>query len=214
MIWKNVSGEGLCSCKSGQHKPKLIVLTGGPGAGKTAILELARREFCEHVGVLPESAGIVFGGGFWRIKTDSARKAAQRAIFNVQKETESIVRSDSRWALGLCDRGSLDGLAYWPETEESYWRELKTSLKAEYENYEAVVHLRTPSTEMGYNQKNHLRIETAQEALEIDRRIASVWKEHPRYEQVSSAAHFLDKAKFAIELVRSHIPACCSGGEP
>jgi len=39
----------------------LVVLTGGPGAGKTAFLEIARRNFCEHIAVLPEAASIVFG---------------------------------------------------------------------------------------------------------------------------------------------------------
>jgi len=41
-------------------------VTGGPGAGKTAVLGLIRKSFCEHVRVLSESAGIVFGGGFPR----------------------------------------------------------------------------------------------------------------------------------------------------
>ncbi len=31
-----------------------MVLTGGPGAGKTAILELVRRTLCPHVALLPE----------------------------------------------------------------------------------------------------------------------------------------------------------------
>ncbi|MBL0889768.1 MAG: hypothetical protein IBJ19_04065 [Gemmatimonadaceae bacterium] len=38
-----------------------MVLTGGPGAGKSAVLELARLFFCDHVRRLPEAAGIVFG---------------------------------------------------------------------------------------------------------------------------------------------------------
>jgi predicted ATPase len=57
----------------------LVVLTGGPGAGKTALLEIARRNFCEHIAVLPEAVSIVFGGGFWRKETAPARRAAQRA---------------------------------------------------------------------------------------------------------------------------------------
>jgi uncharacterized protein (DUF2249 family) len=48
------------------HLRRRIVLTGGPGAGKTAVLELFRAAVCEHVNVLPEAAGIVFGGGFPR----------------------------------------------------------------------------------------------------------------------------------------------------
>lgn len=46
------------------HERRRIVLTGGPGAGKTALLELIRQSFCSHVTVLPEAASIVFGGGW------------------------------------------------------------------------------------------------------------------------------------------------------
>ena len=48
-------------------RPALRRAHGGrPGAGKTAVLELIQRSFCGHVRVLPESAGILFGGGFPR----------------------------------------------------------------------------------------------------------------------------------------------------
>lgn len=50
-----------CDCGD-RHVPRRVVLTGGPGAGKTAVLELIRLFFCEHVKTLPEAAGIVFGG--------------------------------------------------------------------------------------------------------------------------------------------------------
>jgi predicted ATPase len=51
-----------CACGR-QHDVRRIVLTGGPGAGKTAVLELVRQEFCARQSVA-EAAGIVFGGGF------------------------------------------------------------------------------------------------------------------------------------------------------
>ncbi len=54
-----------CACES-PHQGKRIALTGGPGAGKTAVLELLRKYFCKHVRVLPEAASILFGGGFPR----------------------------------------------------------------------------------------------------------------------------------------------------
>ena len=54
-----------CDCNAA-HTTRRIVLTGGPGAGKTAVLELIRQAFCVHVRVLSEAAGIVFGGGFPR----------------------------------------------------------------------------------------------------------------------------------------------------
>jgi hypothetical protein len=68
---------------SDAHPHKRIVPTGGPGAGKTAMLELVRQHFCEHVHVIRESAGVVFGGGFPRATRGPGLKAAQRAIFYV-----------------------------------------------------------------------------------------------------------------------------------
>jgi predicted ATPase len=86
-------------------------LTGGPGAGKTALLEMIRQSFCSHVHVLPEAASIIFGGGFPREDDDRSRRAAQRAIFFVQRELEAIGDSHNA-AVVLCDRGTIDGLAY------------------------------------------------------------------------------------------------------
>jgi predicted ATPase len=101
-----------CGCAA-KHTRKRIVLTGGPGAGKTAVLELVRQEFCAHVQVLPEAAGIVFGGGFPRTGSLNWLRAAQRAIFFVQAELENTGDADNA-AIVLCDRGTVDGAAYWP----------------------------------------------------------------------------------------------------
>jgi hypothetical protein len=49
-----------CECAA-VHVRRRVVLTGGPGAGKTALLELIRQSFCSHVRVLPEAAVVVFG---------------------------------------------------------------------------------------------------------------------------------------------------------
>ena len=83
-----------CACTI-RHQRKRIVLTGGPGAGKTAVLELVRQQFCAHVQVLPEAAGIVFGGGFPRTGSLEWRRSAQRAIFFVQRELESTGDADN-----------------------------------------------------------------------------------------------------------------------
>ena len=64
-----------------------MVITGGPGAGKTALLEVVRHHFCSHVAVLGESASILFGGGFPRRQSAPSRKAAQRAIYQRGDDT-------------------------------------------------------------------------------------------------------------------------------
>lgn len=188
---------------------EFIVITGGPGAGKTAVLEMARRRFRKQTVVLPEAASIVFGGGFWRLPSASARMSAQRAIFHVQYEMEKLVIGEGNWSLGLCDRGTLDGLAYWPAEEEGYWREVGTTMEKEFARYKAVIHLRTPDGNGGYNNSNQLRIESALEAREIDLRIEKIWCRHPRYLQIPSYANFIDKAARAIDLIQAEAPACC-----
>lgn len=199
----------MCDCTKPFHIPRLVALTGGPGAGKTAVLETIRRELCDHVLVLPEAAGIVFGGGFPREKTLPYRSAAQRAIFHVQRELERAAIESQRAAIVLCDRGTIDGVAYWPADEDSFWRENGTTQASELARYAAVIHLRTPPIEHGYNRQNPLRIEDAREAAAIDERIAHAWASHPGRIVVASNHDFLVKVETAIALVREQVPECC-----
>lgn len=198
-----------CACKRENHECKRVVLTGGPGAGKTAVLEIARKNFCEHISVLPEAASIVFGGGFWRHDTLAAKKASQRAIFHIQRELEQLVEDEGVSAIALCDRGTLDGLAYWPDSTESFWKEVGTTKEAELLRYAAVIHLRTPALEQGYNHQNPLRIESAHHAAEIDKKIAQAWDGHPRRIFIDSHDEFLEKVSQAISLIKDELPDCC-----
>ena len=196
-----------CKCTD-LHARRRIVLTGGPGAGKTAVLELVRRSFCSHVKVLPEAAGVVFGAGFPREDDPACLRAAQRAIFYVQRELEVIGDSHNP-ATVLCDRGTIDGLAYWPGPAEDFWSSFGTTLDAELRRYDAVIHLRTPSVAHGYNHQNPLRTESPTAAAEIDERIAHAWQSHPRRFIVESSSEFLDKAARVLQFLREEMPECC-----
>ncbi len=195
-----------CAC-SKPHERRHVVLTGGPGAGKTAILELIRQSFCRHVKVLPEAAGIVFGGGFPRGENLGLRQAAQRAIFYVQRELETAGDSENP-AVVLCDRGTIDGAAYWP-TQDDLWSAVGTTLEDQLKRYDAVIHLRTPAIDNGYNHTNPLRIESAADAAAIDARIAQLWQGHPRRFIVEATPDFIGKASRAIEILRAEMPECC-----
>jgi predicted ATPase len=196
-----------CEC-SAVHERKRVVLTGGPGAGKTALLELLRQSFCEHVRILPEAASIVFGGGFPRGNDLLNQRAVQRAIFHMQRELETLGDGGNP-AMVLCDRGTIDGLAYWPGPCEEFWSSVGTTLEHELARYDAVIHLRTPPIEHGYNHQNPLRTESAAMAAEVDARIAAVWATHPRRFTVASSRDFLDKATRALQILRQELPECC-----
>lgn len=198
-----------CEC-SAPHQRRRIVLTGGPGAGKTALLELIRQSFCSHVTVLPEAASIVFGGGFPRHSDPECQRAAQRAIYHVQRQLE-ITGDSHNAAIVLCDRGTLDGLAYWPGAQGDFWAPLGTDRAQELARYDAVIHLRTPTVELGYNHQNPLRTESAARAGEVDALILQAWDGHPRRWLIESSADFLDKAAQALDALRGELPECCRG---
>ena len=54
---------------------------------------------------------------------------------------------------------------------EEFWSSLGTTLEIELGRYDAVIHLRTPAKEHGYNHQNPLRTESASAAADIDARI-------------------------------------------
>ena len=198
--------RSICGCAN-VHGIRRVVLTGGPGAGKTAVLELVKHSFCSHVMVLPESAGIVFGGGFPRRPDLKTSQASQRAIFYVQRELELAAESQNP-AVILCDRGTVDGGAYWSGRPDM-WTSVETTLPTQLARYSAVIHLRVPTVEDGYNQRNPLRIESAEEAAKIDARIAQLWSGHPHRFFVQPESSFIDKAAHVLDVLRQQVPECC-----
>ncbi len=200
-----------CICETA-HPRRHIVLTGGPGAGKTAVLELARKYFCKHVHVLPESASLLFGGGFPRSPTDVGRMASQRAIFYVQRELERAIDDEPEPAITLCDRGTLDGIAYWPHDKDSFLQAVGTTQAEQLARYDVVIHLRTPM--VGFDHSNPLRIESAAQAIELDRRIEEAWSGHPRRIFVEASTDFLDKAMRTLQVLRAELPPCCGAQMP
>jgi predicted ATPase len=203
-------GRARCGCQAAQGSPRFVVVTGGPGAGKTAILELARQRFCTHVRVLPEAATILFGGGFPRLDDALAARAAQRAIYRMQVELEAAALADAGAALVLCDRGTLDGLGYCGGAEDAFLDEVGTNKTRELARYATVIHMHTPPPEhYAGDSNNGIRIEDAALAAAIDTRLEKAWAGHTRLRGIDSTAEFLVKASAVLELLAQEVPACC-----
>lgn len=195
-----------CDC-SERHRPRRVALTGGPGAGKTAVLELIRLFFCEHVKTLPEAASLVFAGPFPRSDAPPLRQAAQRAIYHIQRELESVADTGNA-AVVLCDRGTVDCGAYW-RGEGDLYSAVGTTRAIELARYDAVIHLRTPSSPHAYSRRNPMRVESIEEAAVIDEQIAEQWSGHPRRFVVEPTEDFLHKAARTLALLRGEVPECC-----
>ena len=196
-----------CGCAA-KHRTKRVVLTGGPGAGKTAVLEMLAHDVCSHVVITREAAGILFAGGFPRSRDPRMRRAAQRAIFHVQVELENML-ADSNAAIILFDRGIVDGSAYWPGPG-SFWGDVGMTREDALSRYDAVVHMRSPDAPNGYGHQNPLRTESPDEARAIDDRILAAWNGHPHRFIIDATPNFLTKAERALALIRAQIPDCCS----
>jgi hypothetical protein len=155
--------------------------------------------------LLPEAAGIIYGGGFPRGTDKIVKQAGQCSIYHVQRQLERIAIESGNALIAVCDRGTLDGLAYWPDTEEKYWLDVGSRPEIELARYAAVIHLRTPDYENGYNHQNPLRTESAEEAARIDQRILEIWSQHPRRTVIESSKNFMDKVKEALAVIRSEL---------
>jgi broad-specificity NMP kinase len=196
----------ICECQKIGIERK-IVLTGGPGAGKTAVLEIIRHSLCEHVKILPEAAGVIFGGGFPRSQSAGVLRATQRAIYHVQCGLEEAFAAQGAGVM-LCDRGAVDGYAYWPGPED-FWSAVGTKRGDVLRRYYSVIHLRVPDRAHGYGHQNPLRIEDGAEAHRIDNRILEAWEGHPRRIVIDSTDNFIDKVHRTIEALRIQLPECC-----
>lgn len=188
------------------HGCRFIVLTGGPGAGKTAVMEAARQMFTKHVAILPESASIVYSGGFPRFPNPTSVRAAQRAIVRVQEELERYAVEEGSTLVALCDRGIPDGAAYWPEGKQSFYRAFGFTEEEVFARYATVIHLHTPPAHLGYNNANPMRIESPKEAAEIDAKIEEVWRGHPNRFLVPATESFQDKLDQVAHIIRSALP--------
>ncbi|MCA9321658.1 MAG: AAA family ATPase, partial [Planctomycetes bacterium] len=153
------------STKLPGHLKRRVVLTGGPAAGKTAVCEVLRRHLANEVAVLPEVATLLFQAGFPRPKDQAGRRLVQQTIYSVQRNLEGIFEITHPDLTHICDRGTLDGGAYWPGGLERFLGAMGTTLEGEYRRYDAVIFLQTSAYGEGaYETESSARIETPAQA--------------------------------------------------
>jgi predicted ATPase len=171
-----------------------VVVTGGPGAGKTTAADLFRRELGERIVVVPEAATMLFSGGFPRDGSPSVRRAAQTAIFHVQRNLEEIQGATYPSRVLLCDRGTVDGAAYWPDDPDDFFAALGTTLRDELAHYDEVIFFETAAVGgLAIEGGNPTRIESLDQAVAIHRALFALWSQHPRFTFVPHDASFLRK---------------------
>ncbi len=149
-----------------------IVITGGPGSGKTEFLNRLRKEksFEEFI-FFDEMARQLLK------ENSNFRKnwlEFHILIYNKQIERENEYSNYSF----ITDRGTVDAFAFHPETIST----VGTTLENEYRRYNHVIQLGSAANlgDKFYTQ-DQIRIENIEEALIIENALKNVWKDHPGY---------------------------------
>ncbi|MBI4673451.1 MAG: AAA family ATPase [Chloroflexi bacterium] len=192
-----------------------IVVTGGPGGGKTTLMRELRAAdpHARRWLLVPEAAPLLFQAGL------SARdKTFQRAVMQLQIALEDIcAQAANSDQVLICHRGTLDPLAYWLRSgwdEREFFAMTQTTRAEHFARYAAVIHLQTAALGaepfyLRYPQAH--RPETIEQAAATDQLCARAWSQHPCYvlitndgrdwESRSRAAHetLLDALDFARE---------------
>lgn len=185
-----------------QSHKNVIVVTGGPGGGKTTVLDLFQRELKSAVKIVPEAATMLFGHGLDRDVGNEDRKLLQRSIYRMQVSLEEIFRDFYADRLLICDRGTLDGLAYWPDTDESYFETVGTSLEAEVSRYRAVIFFQTAAIHgEDVKSNNPYRTEDSRTAVDLDTKLERVWSRHHDFHYIPAQLSFMAKINHGLETI-------------
>ena len=186
---------------AGRARPSRVVLTGGPGGGKTTAADLMRREVGDRIVIVPEAATMLFAAGFPRSDLPEARRSAQQAIYHVQCNLEDAHTALYPDRMLLCDRGTLDSAVYWPDTGDgNFFDVLNTNLDQEMSRYDAVIFFETAAIgNLSIEGGNPVRTESIQEAIQLDRDLQEIWQQHPNYYFVPHDTSFLAKLRTGLD---------------
>lgn len=163
-----------------------IVITGGPGSGKTVCLQkLKHNPALNHFLFFEELARRLLQE---KPQFREQRREFHREIYRLQTAREAAAGERPF----ISDRGTIDAFAFHPETIQ----EVGTTIEREYQRYTAVIHLGS-AARLGaaYYLEDEVRNESVDDALVIERAIEQVWKKHPGYIFLDAEEDFAAKCR-------------------
>jgi len=186
---------------------KRIVLTGGPGAGKTVISSRLAALHPDEFVLVPEAATQIYDAlqTRWDRLDTEGRRDVQRRIYRLQVEQEDRIAAEHPNQTLLLDRGTIDGAAYWPDGPDAYWRDLGTTHVAQLARYDAVIWMESCAALGLYDgdASNFCRFEDAEGAIQSGKMLLKLWEGHPNLRHVGAFASLDDKIAAVAEVLSS-----------
>ena len=196
----------------------IVVLTGGPCAGKTTTLNKALRQSiaipnCE-VFVAQEAADHIKKGNM-NFVSAGCDSTFQRFIINHQLTSEQMVvitaikhkimHPEDR-AICIFDRSIMDGEAYFKKPSEyaEILKDYGLTAKSVYERSDMVVYLRSAAigAEHAYTTSDGTkRDESIEEAALRDTKVYKAWKKHKNFVEIDNTFRFNEKLDMAISKI-------------
>ncbi|OFW83541.1 MAG: hypothetical protein A2018_03645 [Alphaproteobacteria bacterium GWF2_58_20] len=175
-----------------------IVLTGGPCAGKSTVLQALKQRYGNKVMVVPEAATMLMGSGFPMPGRDlpwspAWQECLQKAICSLQCALEDacmLAARENGAEILVCDRGLLDGAAYTEGGLPAFQEKFGLDTAAAHARYARIVHLESVAVcapHLYGTASNQVRFESVEEAAALDAKTRAAWQGHPAWQQVSGA---------------------------
>lgn len=183
---------------------KRIVLTGGPGAGKTEVSQRLMARHPSRIVAVPEAATQLYLAMQTNLAAldPDARRTFQHGIYGLQVAQEQEFARRYPDAILIFDRGTVDGAIYWPKGPADFWRALELDHAAELRRYDLVIWMETCAAIGAYDgaASNACRSEDAATAIASGKALLAVWSPHPRFVKIN-AFPTIDEKVLAVESI-------------
>lgn len=202
-----------------------IVLTGGPCAGKSTILNHIQEFYPGQVETVPEAANMLIGGGF-PLPSESLpyserwQMTLQDPLFTLQQSLEANhheIAERTNKQLLVCDRGLLDQAAYFRGGVAEYLERYNVSDIGEIlDRYGMIIHMASVALlgESAYQQASSAqeRVEdTVEQVREVELRTLEAWSLHPNHVVIEPHDDFQAKVRSVLEIVGEQLNAIDQG---
>jgi 3-dehydroquinate synthetase/MoaA/NifB/PqqE/SkfB family radical SAM enzyme/nucleoside-diphosphate-sugar epimerase/radical SAM superfamily enzyme YgiQ (UPF0313 family)/predicted NBD/HSP70 family sugar kinase/adenine/guanine phosphoribosyltransferase-like PRPP-binding protein len=163
---------------------KRIVLTGGVYGGKTTFLRRIAAETKDEIVCLPEVVPSLIEGGI-KVNPDSyiEQVYVQRLIYILKYlfEVQTSLMYPEKTI--LCERGTLDGIAWWPGRTIEFENEFG-GVESELERYRHVIFVESVASTDHAKDQLKKRYENVKQARAIDQTLNKVWRHHDSFYMV------------------------------